>query len=200
MNCNPPKPDAGVDANSIPKPPGEPDPGKETPFDAGVRAAGAEHDLAGDLRRVERRRREVAVGHHLQEVGAEYGTTTGRRRRCGWLDLIMMRYSCLINGYTSLNLTKLDVLDQLKELKVAVGYVVDGKELPSFPADLEVLAKVEVQYKTLPGWQQDISKAQTWEELPENCRAYVEFLEQFLGVKIEWIGVGPARESMIHRA
>lgn len=140
------------------------------------------------------------IGHHLQEVGAEYGTTTGRRRRCGWLDLVMMRYSCLINGYTSLNLTKLDVLDQLKELKICVGYVVDGKELPSFPADLEVLAKVEVQYKTLPGWQQDISKATTWEELPENCRNYVEFIEQFLGVKIEWIGVGPARESMIHRA
>ncbi|SAM84568.1 uncharacterized protein UBRO_05854 [Ustilago bromivora] len=140
------------------------------------------------------------IGHHLQEVGAEYGVTTGRRRRCGWLDLVMMRYSCLINGYTSLNLTKLDVLDQLKELKIAIGYVVDGKELPSFPADLEVLAKVEVQYKTLPGWQQDISKAQTWEELPENCRKYVEFIEQFLGVKIEWIGVGPARESMIHRA
>lgn len=140
------------------------------------------------------------IGHHLQEVGVEYGVTTGRRRRCGWLDLVMMRYSCLINGYTSLNLTKLDVLDQLKELKIAVGYVVDGKELPSFPADLEVLAKVEVQYKTLPGWQQDISKAKTWEELPENCRNYVEFIEQFLGVKIEWIGVGPARESMIHRA
>ncbi|CCF50613.1 hypothetical protein NDA11_005897 [Ustilago hordei] len=140
------------------------------------------------------------IGHHLQEVGAEYGVTTGRRRRCGWLDLVMMRYSCLINGYTSLNLTKLDVLDELKELKIAIGYVVDGKELPSFPADLEVLAKVEVQYKTLPGWQQDISKAQTWEELPKNCRKYVEFIEQFLGVKIEWIGVGPARESMIHRA
>ncbi|KAJ1023060.1 hypothetical protein NDA13_005107 [Ustilago tritici] len=139
------------------------------------------------------------IGHHLQEVGAEYGVTTGRRRRCGWLDLVMMQYSCLINGYTSLNLTKLDVLDQLKELKIAIGYVVDGKELPSFPADLEVLAKVEVQYKTLPGWQQDISKAQTWEELPENCRKYVEFIEQFLGVEIEWIGVGPARESMIHR-
>ncbi|TKY89983.1 hypothetical protein EX895_001281 [Sporisorium graminicola] len=140
------------------------------------------------------------IGHHLQEVGAEYGVTTGRRRRCGWLDLVMMRYSCLINGYTSLNLTKLDVLDQLKELKIAVGYVIDGKELPSFPADLEVLAKVEVQYKTLPGWQQDISKVTTWEELPANCRSYVEFIEQFLGVKIEWIGVGPARESMIRRA
>ncbi|GAC93279.1 hypothetical protein PHSY_000843 [Pseudozyma hubeiensis SY62] len=137
------------------------------------------------------------VGHHLQEVGAEYGVTTGRRRRCGWLDLVMMRYSCLINGYSSLNLTKLDVLDQLKELKICVGYVVDGKELPSFPADLEVLAKVEVQYKTLPGWQQDISKATTWEELPENCRNYVEFIEQFLGVKIEWIGVGPAQSKYV---
>ncbi|EPQ25977.1 uncharacterized protein PFL1_06432 [Pseudozyma flocculosa PF-1] len=140
------------------------------------------------------------IGHHLQEVGAEYGVTTGRRRRCGWLDLVMMRYSCLINGYTSLNLTKLDVLDNLKELKVAVGYTVDGKELTSFPADLEVLAKVEVQYKTLPGWEGDISKATTFDELPQTCRDYVDFIESFLSVKIEWIGVGPARESMIHRA
>lgn len=140
------------------------------------------------------------IGHHLQEVGAEYGVTTGRRRRCGWLDLVMMKYSCLINGYTSLNITKLDVLDNLKEIKVCVGYLVDGKELPSFPADLEVLAKVEVQYKTFPGWEGDISKATTFEELPETCRQYVEFIESFLGVKIEWIGVGPARESMIHRA
>ncbi|PWZ03617.1 putative ADE12-adenylosuccinate synthetase [Testicularia cyperi] len=140
------------------------------------------------------------IGHHLQEVGAEYGTTTGRRRRCGWLDLVMMRYSCLINGYTSLNLTKLDVLDQLEELKIAIGYTVDGKELTSFPADLEVLAKVEVQYKTVPGWKADITGVRTYEELPQNCRNYVEFIEQFLGVKIEWIGVGPARDAMIHRA
>ena len=73
------------------------------------------------------------IGTHLQEVGREYGTTTGRRRRCGWLDLVVMKHSCLINGYDALNLTKLDVLDQLKEIQVAVGYEVDGKELEGFP-------------------------------------------------------------------
>ena len=86
---------------------------------------------------------------HLQEVGAEYGTTTGRRRRCGWLDLVMMRYSTLINGYTSLNLTKLDVLDNLPEIKVATSYVLGEKELSSFPADLNILAKVDVKYLSL---------------------------------------------------
>jgi adenylosuccinate synthase len=73
------------------------------------------------------------IGVHLQEVGKEFGTTTGRRRRCGWLDLVVMKYSCLINGYDSLNLTKLDVLDDLAEVKVAVKYLVDGEELPGFP-------------------------------------------------------------------
>lgn len=134
---------------------------------------------------------------HMQEVGAEYGVTTGRRRRCGWLDLVVLRYSCLINGYTSLNLTKLDVLDNLKEIKVATSYLSNGKELTSFPADLEVLAKVEVQYTTLPGWQGDIASVTSFDELPETCRKYVEFIEQFLNVPIKWIGVGPGREAMI---
>lgn len=136
---------------------------------------------------------------HLQEVGAEYGTTTGRRRRCGWLDLVMMRYSCLINGYTSLNLTKLDVLDNLPTVQVATNYLVNGKELSSFPADLNILAKVEVQYKTFPGWKGPIADCTEYEQLPETCRAYVEFIESFLGVHIEWIGVGPGRTAMIHR-
>ncbi|PWN29136.1 Adenylosuccinate synthetase [Jaminaea rosea] len=139
------------------------------------------------------------IGVHLQEVGAEWGVTTGRRRRCGWLDLVMMRYSTLINGYTSLNLTKLDVLDDLKEIKVATSYKVNGQELASFPADLDILAQVEVVYKTMPGWQQDISKATTYEELPQACRDYVELIEQFLSCPVEYIGVGPGRESMIHR-
>lgn len=134
----------------------------------------------------------------MQEVGAEYGVTTGRRRRCGWLDLVVLRYSCLINGYTSLNLTKLDVLDNLKEIKVATSYLSNGKELTSFPADLEVLAKVEVQYTTLPGWQGDIASVTSFDELPETCRKYVEFIEQFLNVPIKWIGVGPGREAMIN--
>ncbi|KAF7799358.1 hypothetical protein EIP86_010590 [Pleurotus ostreatoroseus] len=139
------------------------------------------------------------IGVHLQEVGHEYGTTTGRRRRCGWLDLVVMKYSTLINGYDTLNLTKLDVLDDFKEIKVATKYLLDGKELPGFPADLGVLDKVQVEYVTLPGWQTSIASARTYDALPENCRKYVEFIEASLGVPVEWIGVGPARESMIKK-
>jgi len=139
------------------------------------------------------------VGVHLQEVGREYGTTTGRRRRCGWLDLVVMRHSCLINGYDSLNLTKLDVLDDISEIKVAVSYEVGGKELPGFPADLDVLAKVDVKYATLPGWKTSIAKVTSYEELPENCKTYITFVETYLKVDVEWIGVGPGRESMIKK-
>ncbi|KAK0211303.1 Adenylosuccinate synthetase [Desarmillaria ectypa] len=140
------------------------------------------------------------VGVHLQEVGQEYGVTTGRRRRCGWLDLVVMKHSCLINGYDSLNLTKLDILDDLPEIKVAVNYSVNGKALEGFPADLELLANVEVEYVTLPGWMTSITSATTYESLPENCKKYIEFIESFLNVPIEWIGVGPGRESMIKKS
>jgi len=137
------------------------------------------------------------IGEHLQEVGKEYGTTTGRRRRCGWLDLVVLKYSCLVNGYDTLNLTKLDILGGLLELHVAVRYVVDGKDLEGFPADLDVLSRVEVVYETLPGWTESISECASYETLPANCKAYVSFIENFLGTPIEWIGVGPGRESMI---
>ncbi|KAF8176003.1 AMPSase 1 [Pholiota molesta] len=137
------------------------------------------------------------VGVHLQEVGREYGVTTGRRRRCGWLDLVVIRHSNLINGYDSFNLTKLDILDQLPEIKVGVKYLVDGKELAGFPADLDLLAKVEVEYITLPGWQTSIEDVQSYDALPENCKKYIEFIEAFTKVPIKWIGVGPGRESMI---
>ncbi|KAI0707989.1 Adenylosuccinate synthetase [Earliella scabrosa] len=139
------------------------------------------------------------IGTHLQEVGREYGTTTGRRRRCGWLDLVVMKHSCLINGYDSLNLTKLDVLDDLEEIKVAVKYLIDEEEVAGFPADLEKLAKVDVVYVTLPGWKQSIASAKTIDDLPENCKKYIAFIEQYLDVPIEWIGVGPGRESMVKK-
>ncbi|KAL4248879.1 Adenylosuccinate synthetase 1 [Abortiporus biennis] len=139
------------------------------------------------------------IGIHLQEVGREYGTTTGRRRRCGWLDLVVMKHSCLVNGYDSLNLTKLDILDQLEEIKVGVKYLVDGKELEGFPADLNLLEKVTVEYVTLPGWKSSIESITSYDDFPVNCKKYVEFIEQFLGVPIEWIGVGPGRESMLKK-
>ena len=159
------------------------------------------------------------IGVHLQEVGREYGTTTGRRRRCGWLDLLVLRHSSMINGYDSLNLTKLDVLDQLPEIKIATRYLVDGKELEGFPgqplsslpqilsadiflfhaADLELLANVDVEYVTLPGWQSSIENITSYDDLPENCKGYIKFVEDSLNVPIEWIGVGPARKSMVRK-
>jgi len=139
------------------------------------------------------------TGQHLQTVGAEIGTTTGRVRRCGWLDLVVLKHSCLVNGYDTFNLTKLDVLDGLEEIKIGVGYEIDGKELEGFPADLDVLARVNVIYETLPGWKTDISSVRTFNDLPENCKKYVQFIEQYSGVPVEWIGVGPGREAMIKR-
>ena len=138
-----------------------------------------------------------SVGETLQDVGAEYGVTTGRKRRCGWLDLVVLRYSTLINGYTSLNITKLDVLDKFKEIKVGVAYKLNGKELKSFPEDLIDLAKVEVIYETLPGWETDITKIKNYDDLPENAKKYLTFIEDYLQVPIQWVGTGPARDSML---
>lgn len=138
-----------------------------------------------------------SVGETLQDVGAEYGVTTGRKRRCGWLDLVVLRYSNLINGYTSLNITKLDVLDKFKEIKVGVAYKLNGKELKSFPEDLIDLANVEVVYETLPGWETDITKIKSYEDLPENAKKYLDYIENYLQVPIQWVGTGPARDSML---
>ncbi|TPX34065.1 adenylosuccinate synthase [Synchytrium microbalum] len=140
------------------------------------------------------------VGKHLQEVGFEWGVTTGRRRRCGWLDMVVLRYSHMVNGYTSVNLTKLDVLDQLDEIKIAVGYKYKGELLESFPADLDLLEHdFEVVYETFPGWKKDISSFKKYNELPENARKYIERIETLMGVPVEWIGVGADRAAMIHK-
>jgi adenylosuccinate synthase len=137
------------------------------------------------------------VGEKLQDIGAEFGVTTGRKRRCGWLDLVVMKYSTAINGYTSLNITKLDVLDTFKEIKVGVSYSYKGKKLESFPEDLNVLKNVEVEYVTLPGWEQDITGIKKYSDLPENAQKYLKFIEDFLEVPIQWVGTGPARDSML---
>ncbi|KAF5624993.1 adenylosuccinate synthetase [Fusarium sp. NRRL 52700] len=140
------------------------------------------------------------VGTKLQEIGREWGTSTGRRRRCGWLDLVVLKYSNDINNYTALNLTKLDVLDTFETIRVATAYKIDGKEIESYPADLDVLDQCEVVYKDFPGWQTPTTNAKSFEELPKEARAYVEFIEEYVGVKIKYIGTGPDREAMIKRA
>ena len=126
--------------------------------------------------------------------------TTGRRRRCGWLDLVIVKYSNAVNHYTSLNLTKLDILDGLKELKIAVAYKVDGEELESFPADLNTLANVEPVYKTLSGWTEPTTKLTEYDQLPKEAKEYIAFIEEFIGVSVDWVGVGPGREHMLHRS
>lgn len=140
-----------------------------------------------------------AEGEKLQTIGAEVGVTTGRKRRCGWLDLVLLKYSTMINGYTSLNITKLDVLDTFQEIPVGISYVLNGEKLNSFPEDLIALSNVDVEYTTLPGWNQDITKITTYDGLPENAQKYLTFIEDFIGVPIEWVGTGPGRESMLHR-
>ncbi|KAI8609406.1 Adenylosuccinate synthetase [Chytriomyces sp. MP71] len=140
------------------------------------------------------------IGEHLQNVGHEYGVTTGRKRRCGWLDIVVLRHSHMLNDYTSINLTKLDILDALKEIKIGVAYIHKGTKYTTFPADLDMLAESEVEYETLPGWEADISKCRKYEDLPENCRRYVERVEDLIGVPIEWIGVGPARDAMVTKS
>ncbi|QPC61171.1 hypothetical protein HYE67_003402 [Fusarium culmorum] len=140
------------------------------------------------------------IGTKLQEIGREWGTSTGRRRRCGWLDLVVVKYSASINYYSALNLTKLDVLDTFETIKIAIAYKVDGEELDHYPADLDLLERAEVVYHEMPGWQKPTNGAKTFYDLPKQAREYIEYIEKFIGVKVKWIGTGPDREAMIARA
>ncbi|XP_065661068.1 adenylosuccinate synthetase isoform X2 [Hydra vulgaris] len=137
------------------------------------------------------------TGTLLQTIGNEVGTNTGRTRRCGWLDLVVVNYTHMINGYTALALTKIDVLDTLKEIKIAIGYKLDGVLLPSFPANLSILEKVEVVYATLPGWNESLKDIRKFEDLPENARKYIKFIEDYVNVPVKWVSVGKSRDATI---
>jgi adenylosuccinate synthase len=137
------------------------------------------------------------LAEELREEGGEYGTTTGRPRRVGWLDIPALQYVTRINGFTHLNLTKLDVLSKLETIRLGTGYTHNGQALPSVPADLKTLQEVEVKYEEMPGWQQDISGGRSWDELPDNAKSYIRRIEELVGVQCTWIGVGPGREAMV---
>ncbi len=137
------------------------------------------------------------IGDKLREVGHEFGTTTGRPRRCGWLDLVALKYAARVNGFDSLAITKLDVLSGLTEVRVAVGYTHSGKRISSYPADERVREKVRPMYKTFTGWRKDVSGARKMADLPMAARRYLEFVEKSLGVPIAMVGVGPGREELV---
>lgn len=138
-------------------------------------------------------------GEHLRELGGEVGVTTGRPRRVGWFDPLVVRYAARVNGLTDVVLTKLDVLDSYAELPVCVGYQVNGETVTEIPMEQVDFVNAVPVYEVLPGWQEDTSHVRKFEDLPENAKAYVDFLEQQIGCRISSIGVGQSREATIIR-
>lgn len=135
------------------------------------------------------------IGEHLREKGGEFGTTTGRPRRCGWFDLPLAVKSINLNGYSCMALTKLDVLTGLDSLKLCIGYEMDGKQLDYPPELSDEIARCKPIYIDIPGWEEDISDAESFPDIPENARLYVELLEELMGVHIGYVSVGPGRKQ-----
>ncbi len=139
-----------------------------------------------------------ALGEKLQRIGGEFGATTGRPRRCGWFDAVVVRYAARVNGLTGLALTKLDVLDTFDEIRIATGYRIEGDEVEDFPDDLTLLDQAEPVYETLPGWKASTADARSVEELPRAARDYMRRIEELTGVPIWYVSVGTRREQIIH--
>ena len=137
------------------------------------------------------------MGKHLQDFGAEYGSTTGRPRRCGWLDLVAVGESVRLSGVNYLAVTKLDVLTGLDEIKICTAYELDGKKIRNMPADLKAFDRCKPVYETLPGWKQDITGARSMKDLPAAARKYLQRMEKVTGVPLGYVSVGADREATI---
>ncbi len=135
------------------------------------------------------------IGNAIQKKGAEFGATTGRKRRCGWLDMVILKNAARLNSLTGLVITKLDVLDDLKEIKICTGYEYDGEIIEHFPAGIKALENCTPVYETHPGWLTDTSKLTSFDQLPENAKKYLARIEELSGVKIKILSVGPGREA-----
>ena len=139
------------------------------------------------------------IGQYIRDKGGEYGTTTGRPRRCGWFDAVATSYSLNIGGIDSIALVHLDTLSGLKEIKICTTYDIDGKQTTFFPADASRLSKAQCVYETLPGWDDDLTEVKKFDELPAKAQQYVNFLEKLLGKPVSMIGIGPKRTQTILR-
>ena len=137
------------------------------------------------------------TGSYIQERGKEFGSTTGRRRRCGWLDLVVVKDSARLNGLSSLAITKLDVITGLEKLKICVGYELEGKQINHRPASLKKMSLCKPIYQEMPGWKEDISHMRALNQLPVQARAYLKTIEEVTGVPVSIISVGPGREETI---
>ncbi len=144
------------------------------------------------------------LGNRLRGTGEnfwdEYGTTTGRPRRCGWLDTVMLRYAVQVNGFSEIVLTKLDVLSGFDSLKIATTYELDGTTTDTLPMTTAEQARVKPVYDQLPGWSEDISAARRWDDLPAAARAYIDRIAEWCGTPINTVSVGPERDQLVHRS
>lgn len=138
-------------------------------------------------------------GDYLRKTGFEFGATTGRPRRCGWLDTFALRYSVMVNGITDIALTKLDVLNDLEEIAVCVGYEVDGRTVKHFPADCATLERVTPVYERFPGWKCSLEGIREYDKLPAAARDYVEHVERLVGARVRWVSTSPDRDDTIDR-
>ena len=139
------------------------------------------------------------TGEKIARIGAEFGATTGRPRRCGWFDAVVARYAAMIGGISEWSLMKIDVLDELETIRVCTAYEVDGKRIEQMPASLQTFEKCSPIYEELEGWQTPTTACTTWEELPEKAKAYIAYLEKITGVPVAILSVGPKRASTIIR-
>ncbi|MCJ7648868.1 MAG: adenylosuccinate synthetase, partial [Candidatus Lokiarchaeota archaeon] len=137
-------------------------------------------------------------GEKLRKIGAEFGATTGRPRRCGWYDAFLVSYSQMVNGLTSVAITKLDVLSSFEKIKVCVGYELNGKRLKSFPTAVDQLSEVTPIYEELDGWNEDISHCLSYDELPLKTKEYLNFIAKHSGIKIDIVSVGPKRKQTFY--
>jgi len=137
------------------------------------------------------------IGDKIQKTGSEFGATTGRKRRCGWLDMVVLKNAVRLNSLTGLAITKLDVLDDLDEIKICTGYEFQGKIIHDFPAEIKVLAQCTPEYEVHPGWKQNTSKIKEYEALPENAKKYLDRIVALTDVSIKIVSVGPGREATI---
>jgi adenylosuccinate synthase len=141
-----------------------------------------------------------ALGEALVDIGREYGTVTGRRRRTGWLDTVMLRHATRLNSLTEIALTKLDVLDTFDEVKVCVAYKINGEVVKNYPDTVERLAEVEPVYETLPGWKSSTEGITSFDALPDSAKKLVAIVERETGIPVSLIGTGPSRDAIVERS
>ncbi|MEN8905108.1 MAG: adenylosuccinate synthase [Clostridiales bacterium] len=138
-----------------------------------------------------------STGDMIRDLGSEYGTTTGRPRRCGWLDLVMIKFASRVNGLTALAINHIDTLGKLGKIKLCIAYELDGKRIEEFPASLKKLSKCKPIYEDFDGWETDKTKVKTYEDLDENAKKYLRRIEEIVGIKVKLVGIGKDREDTI---